>query len=133
MITVINAQLGQDTIKSLNLLLDLDLPTKTAFSLVRIMKELSSIIDDKIKLEKKILDKYVERDLEGNPIVGQDQNGNPIPNTFKINDMAAFNSEMEELNSIETELPFEKLDADSLDLPSIKVRDLMKLEFLFNL
>jgi len=119
MITVINAQLGQDTIKSLNLLLDLDLPTKTAFSLVRIMKELSSIIDDKIKLEKKILDKYVERDLEGNPIVGQDQNGNPIPNTFKINDMAAFNSEMEELNSIETELPFEKLDADSLDLPSI--------------
>jgi len=133
MITVINSQLGQDTIKSLNLLLDLDLPTKTAFSLVRIMKELSSIIDDKIKLEKKILDKYVERDLEGNPILGQDQNGNPMPNTFKIIDMSAFNSEMEELNSIETELPFERLDADSLDLPSIKVRDLMKLEFLFNL
>ena len=133
MITVRNLQLGQDTIKSLNLLLDLDLPTKTAFSLVRIMKELSSIIDDKIKLEKKILDKYVERDLEGNPILGQDQNGNPIPNTFKINDMVAFNSEMEELNSIETELPFEKLDAEALDLPTIKVRDLMKLEFLFNL
>lgn len=133
MIVVRNAQLGQDTIKSLNLLLDLDLPTKAAFSLVRIMKELSSIIDDKIKLEKKILDKYVERDLEGNPVFGQDENGNTIPNTFKINDMSAFNSEMEELNTIETELPFEKLDVESLDLPSIKVRDLMKLEFLFNL
>jgi hypothetical protein len=133
MIIIRNSQLGQDTIKSLNLLLDLNLPTKTAFSLVRIMKEISSIIDDKIKLEKKILDKYVERDIEGNPVLGKDENGNSIPNTFRINEIDSFNSEMEELNSIETELPFEQLKIEELDLPSIKVRDLMKLEFLFNL
>ena len=133
MIIVKNSQLDQETIKSLNLLLDLDLPTKTAFSLVRIMKEISSIIDDKVKLEKKILEKYVEKDLNGNPVPGQNSNGEHIPNTFKINDINSFNSEMEELNSIETELPFEPLNIEDLKVQTIKVRDLMKLEFLFNL
>ena len=39
---------------------------------------------------------------------------------------------MEELNSFENELPFEKLEIDDLDIDSISVRDLMKIEFIFN-
>lgn len=133
MIIIKNSQLTNDTVQSINLLLDLNLPIKVAFKLARIIKEISSLIDDKLKLERKILDRYVEKDQNGNPLPGVDENNNPIPNTFKIADIPNFNSEMEELNAIETELPFEKLQIEDLNISSIKVRDLMKLEFLFNL
>jgi hypothetical protein len=132
MIIVRNSQLNLETVESLNLLLDLKLPTKSAFKLVKMIKEVSSLIDDKLKLEKKILDRNVERDQTGNFVVGTDQMGNPIPNTFKIKNMEEFNAEMEELNSFENELPFDKLDIDDLDIDSISVRDLMKIEFIFN-
>lgn len=133
MIIVRNSQLNQDTVEALNLLLDLNLPTKTAFKLVRMIKEISSLIDDKIKLERKIFDRYVEKDSAGNPIMAIDQNGNPIPNAYKLSDSEAFHSEISELNSIESELPFEKLNSDEFQLDSIKVRDLMKLEFIFEI
>ena len=84
MIIVRNSQLNLETVEALNLLLDLKLPTKSAFKLVKMIKEVSSLIDDKLKLEKKILDRNIERDQMGNPIVGTDQMGNPIPNTFRI-------------------------------------------------
>ena len=132
MIIVRNSQLNLETVEALNLLLDLKLPTKSAFKLVKMIKEVSSLIDDKLKLEKKILDRNVERDQMGNVVVGTDQMGNPIPNTFKIKNMEEFNAEMEELNSIENELPFDKLDIDDLAIDSISVRDLMKIEFIFN-
>lgn len=132
MIIVRNSQLNLETVEALNLLLDLKLPTKSAFKLVKMIKEVSSLIDDKLKLEKKILDRNIERDQMGNPIVGTDQMGNPIPNTFRIKNMEEFNAEMEELNSFENELPFEKLEIDDLAIDSISVRDLMKIEFIFN-
>ena len=132
MIIVRNSQLNLETVEALNLLLDLKLPTKSAFKLVKMIKEVSSLIDDKLKLEKKILDRNVERDQTGNVVVGTDQMGNPIPNTFKIKNMEEFNAEMEELNSLENELPFDKLDIDDLAIDSISVRDLMKIEFIFN-
>ena len=132
MIIVRNSQLNLETVEALNLLLDLKLPTKSAFKLVKMIKEVSSLIDDKLKLEKKILDRNIERDQMGNPIVGTDQMGNPIPNTFRIKSMEEFNAEMEELNSFENELPFEKLEIDDLAIDSISVRDLMKIEFIFN-
>jgi len=132
MIIVKNSQLNLETVNALNLLLDLKLPTRTAFNLVKMIKEVSSLIDDKLKLEKKILDRHILRDDNGNPIIGIDQMGNPVPNTFRIKNIEDFNTEMDELNSLENQLPFEKLEIDDLNLDSISVRDLMKLEFIFN-
>jgi hypothetical protein len=132
MIIVRNSQLNLETVQALNLLLDLKLPTKSAFKLVKMIKEISSLIDDKLKLEKKILERHMERDEMGNPVTGVDQLGNPMPNTYRIQNMGEFNNEMEELNQLETELPFEKLDIEDLAIDSISVRDLMKIEFIFN-
>jgi hypothetical protein len=132
MIIVKNSQLNLETVNALNLLLDLKLPTRTAFNLVKMIKEVSSLIDDKLKLEKKILERHVLRDDTGNPIMGIDQMGNPVPNTFRIKNIEDFNTEMDELNSLENQLPFDKLEIDDLNLDSISVRDLMKLEFIFN-
>jgi hypothetical protein len=44
-----NSQLNDDTITALNTLIDLDINAQAAFRLMRIIKELSSILDDKIK------------------------------------------------------------------------------------
>jgi hypothetical protein len=127
-----NSQLDRTTIEALNILVDLDVPSRIAFQLMRIIKEISSLVEDKLKLEKKILDKYISKDENGNPLPAVDDNGNIIPNAAKINDLSKFNSEMEELNSIETELPFNKINFDDLGLTTIKVRDLIRIEFLFD-
>ena len=127
-----NSQLDRTTIEALNILVDLDVPSRIAFQLMRIIKEISSLVEDKLKLEKKILDKYISKDENGNPLPAVDDNGNIIPNAAKINDLSKFNSEMDELNSIETPLPFSKINFDDLGLTTIKVRDLIRIEFLFD-
>lgn len=131
MITIKNSQIDKSTIEALNILIDLDVPSKIAFKLMRIIKEISSLVEDKLKLEKKILDKHIVKDENGNPLPAFDNNGNIIPNAAKINDLNKFNSEMEDLNSIENELPFDKIDFEDLDIPKVKVKDLIRLEFLF--
>jgi len=132
MMVIKNSQLDRTTIEALNILVDLDVPSRIAFQLMRIIKEISSLVEDKLKLEKKILDKYISKDENGNPLPAIDDNGNIIPNAAKINDLSKFNSEMDELNSIETPLPFSKINFDDLGLTTIKVRDLIRIEFLFD-
>jgi hypothetical protein len=126
-----NSQLDKSTIESLNILVELNVPLKIAFQLVRIIKEISSLVEDKLKIEKKILDKYIEKDTSGNPLPALDDNGNVIPNAAKVKDIDNFNLEMEELNSIKTELPFDKIKIEDLNLDTIRVRDLIRIEFLF--
>jgi pyridoxine/pyridoxamine 5'-phosphate oxidase len=43
-----------------------------------------------------------------------------------------FNEEILELNSIESEIPFQKVNFEDLNLETARVKDLIKLEFLFN-
>ena len=56
-IIIKNSQINNDTIQALNNLIELDINASVAFRLMRIIKELSSIVDDKLKMEKKILEK----------------------------------------------------------------------------
>jgi len=133
MITIKNSQLSQDTVTALNAIIDLDIKAGEAFKLMRMLKDLSSIIEDKTKLEKRIFEKYVERDSTGNPVEAVDNDGKVIPNAVKITDTFSFNKEMEELMSVENTLSHEKLNFDDLNLNSnVKVKDLLKIDFLFN-
>ena len=75
-IIVKNSQLNNETIEALNILIDLDINATAAFRLTRIIKELSSIVDDKLKMEKKIFDKWIEKDESGSPIRPKDETGN---------------------------------------------------------
>jgi hypothetical protein len=127
-----NSQLTNETISALNTLIELDIKAGAAFKLTRIIKELSSIVEDKLKMEKKILEKWVERDEEENPIIPKGQDGEPIEGTVSITNVEEFTKEMSELMEIETELPFDKIEFDDLGLTTAKVKDLIKLEFLFN-
>lgn len=131
-IIIKNSQLSNDTITALNTLIDLDINATSAFRLTRIIKELSSIVEDKLKMEKRILDKWVEKDESGNPVVVRDNDGNVIDGAVNITNMDSFGQEMQSLMDIENELPYDKLNFEELNLTTAKVKDLIKLEFLFN-
>jgi hypothetical protein len=131
-IKVKNSQLNSETIDALNKLIDLDINATIAFRLTRIIKELSSIIDDKLKMEKRILEKWAEKDTNGQVIQPKDEKGEVIQGAVNITDMDSFSKEMSELMEIENDIPFEKVSFEDLNLQTAKVKDLIKLEFLFN-
>jgi hypothetical protein len=131
MIIVKNSQLNTETVSALNKLVEMDINAKLAFRLMRIIKEISSLVEDKLKLEKKIFERWVEKDADGNPVQATDESGNVIPGAVKIKDMEAFNQEMYDLMTIENEVGYEQVDFDDLNLETAKIKDLMKIEFLF--
>jgi hypothetical protein len=130
--TVKNSQLNNETLGVLNQLIELDINASAAFRLTRIIKYLSSIVEDKLKSEKRIYDKWIQRDEEGNPVIPKDEEGNPIQGSVSISDMTAFTKEMTEFLEIESDVPFEKLNFEDLNLQTAKIKDLIKVEFLFN-
>ena len=46
--------------------------------------------------------------------------------------MNACTKEMTDLLEVENEIPFEKLNFEDLNLQTAKIKDLIKVEFLFN-
>ena len=130
-IIVKNSQLNNETIDALNKLIDLDINASVAFRLTRIIKEVSSIVDDKLKMEKRILDKYSQRDEMGNVVQPKDDDGNVIPGAVSITNMEAFSSEMNDLMEVENEIGYDRINFEELNLQTAKVKDLIKLDFLF--
>ena len=53
-----NSQLSNESLNSLNTLIEQDINAPAAFKLIRIIKFISSIVEDKIKAEKLIFDKW---------------------------------------------------------------------------
>ena len=67
-------QEGNDAVAALNNLIDMDIKAGAAFKLMRIIKQISDLVDDKLKMEQKILDKWIERGVDGQPIKVYDEN-----------------------------------------------------------
>lgn len=131
MIVIKNSQLTNEAVAAINNLVEMDINAKTAFRLMRIIKEVSSLVEDKLKLEKKIFEKYIDRDDAGNPVPAVDDQGMVIQGAVKITKIDEFNQEMYELMSIENTLNHEKINFDDLNLEVAKIKDLLKIDFLF--
>jgi hypothetical protein len=82
-------------------------------------------------METRVLDKWTAKDENGNhtPALGED--GNIIEGAVNITDSSAFSKEMEALLSIDNEIPYDKIKFEELNLQTAKVKDLIKLDFLF--
>ncbi len=129
-IIVRNSQLNDETIESLNKLVDVDINASVAFKLMRIIKEISSIVEDKNKMEQMIINKHSEKDEDGKVVQAKDENGNPIG--INIKNIEGFSSEMEDFMNIENEIGYDRINFEDLNLQTARVKDLIKLEFLFN-
>ena len=132
MIVIKNSQLNTETLSVLNKLMDMEINAKLAFKLMKIMKEISSLVDDKLMLEKKLIDKFTEKDENGDPLQAIDENGQIIPGTIKLKDSESFNKAMFDLMMVENEVGYDKINFEEMNLTTIKVKDLMQIEFLFN-
>lgn len=130
-ISVKNSELNTKSIQAINNLLDIDINASTAFKLSRIIKEISSIFEDKKKLEEKLVDKWADRDDDGNIRMATDEDGSIIDGSVIIKDMNSFNAEMDQLNSVENVLQYDKIEFKDLGLETAKIHDLMILDFLF--
>ena len=130
-IKIKNSDLTSETIKSLNILIDTDINALCAFKLSRIIKELTSIVDDKNKMEKKIIEKWTQRDESGNPIPVLNESGEVVQGAVNITNPDAFKLEMDDFMDYENEIGYERIDFNDLKLETAKVRDILKLEFLF--
>ena len=131
-IVIKNSQLNDETIGALNSLIEMDINAGAAFRLTRIIKELSSIIEDKVKMEKRILDKWTQKDEEGNIIPAKDEADNVIEGAVNIKDPDSFTEEMSILMDSENVISYDKLKFDDLDLKTAKIKDIFKIEFLFD-
>lgn len=130
-IVIKNSQLNGEAIKTLNDLIELDINASTAFRISRIIKEVSSIVEDKLEAEKRILNKWVDRDENGNPIIPKDEDGNPIEGSVNITDVESYTKEMKELMDIENTINHDKINFEDLQLEKVKIIDLLKIDFLF--
>lgn len=130
-IIVKNSELSSETISALNSLIDTDINATCAFRLTRIIKELSSIVEDKAKLEKKLIEKYTEKDENGNPTLVYNQEGQVVDGAVNLTNPEEFQNEMANLMEIENEIPYDKINFEDLKLETAKVKDLITLEFLF--
>lgn len=131
MIVIKNSQLNNDAVTALNNLIEMNIKSSVAFKLMRVIKELSSLIEYKIKAEKRILETYMEKDSSGNPVPVYNDDGSTIDGAVKIKDMDKFQKEMEELLSVETSINAEKIKFEDLGLETVKVKDLLKIDFIF--
>jgi len=129
-IIIRNSQLNDETIAALNKLIDVDINASVAFKLMRIIKEISSIVEDKNKMEQMIINKHSEKDEEGKVVQAKDDQGNPIG--INIKNIESFSADMEDFMCVENEIGYDKINFEDLNLQTARVKDLMKLEFLFN-
>lgn len=132
-IKVVNSDLNKNTLESINNLMDMDINVSSAFKLMKIVKELSPLVEAKGEMEKKIMDKYAEKDDNGQYVQPVDQEGNVIEGSVNIKDFDSFTKEMKDLMEIENELQFDKVNIDDLGLKTVKTKDLISLEFLFEI
>jgi hypothetical protein len=131
-IKLLNSQLNNETVESLNKLIDLDINASCAFKLTRVIREISSIVEDRISLEKKILEKYIDKDENGNPTKVLDSNGDVVEGAINVKEPDQFTKEMSDLMNVEVTLNYDKIKFEELGLKTAKIKDLLKLEFLFD-
>jgi hypothetical protein len=127
-----NLQLSNDALQVLNTLIEQDINASAAFKLTRILKYMSSIVEDKVQMEKKIFDKWTQKDEDGNPVKAKDDSGNEIQDAILLTDIDSFSKEMSDLLNTENDIPFDKIKFEELELKTAKVKDLLKVDFLFD-
>ncbi len=128
--TISNKNLNHDVINTINTLLEQKMNAPAAFKLTRILKEIEPLIEAKMSAEKRIYNKWLLVDENGDPVRPLDENGEIIPDAIQITDVQQFDKEMRELNEIETNIPYDKLNFDEMGVDTIKPKDILLLDFM---
>lgn len=118
-IVIKNSKLNQATIDSINNLIEIEMDAVIGFKLSRVIKEVFSLFEDKTKMEKRILDKWSKKDESGRIL-------------NEIEDEEKLLSEMNSFLLLENEIQYDKINFEDLGIKTIRIKDIMELDFLFN-
>jgi len=105
--------------QSLPTILDREIPAREAFLFARLSAQLSQELKLFEQTRFKLIEKYGERDDNGN-LIQED-------NHYKLKDPEAFGKEYNELLNHEIEIAFDPIDISRLDGINLKPRDLINL------
>ena len=111
----------------------MDVSVASAFKLMKVVKELTPLLETKSELEKKITEKHAQKDDNGEYVLPVDEEGNKIEGTITIKNLEEFTKEMKDLMNINNELQVDKINVEELGLKTVKTKDLINLEFLFEM
>lgn len=119
-----------DSVGSLNQLLELKLPVKTAFKLTKISRKLGGVLEAYSKVLAKLQKEHVKKDESGNPMSVEDEN-NPGTRQLIFEDPVAFTAAYQELVELETEVSFDRLKIEELGNIEVKPTTLFQIDWLF--
>lgn len=83
-----------------------DFPGRISTKLSRLVRLLDPELMDVQEAERKIQDKHIKRDENGNAVLAKDEEGNVIPGQYVLEDPEAYVKEMQELLDSKVEIPF---------------------------
>ncbi len=127
MITVKYGQL-KASIESIEKLIDLDLSIKTAIKLTKITNKISEELEIKDSVSKKIEEKYLPYDDEGEIIFNDDEKSQYTPT-----DPESRYKEIVELNNEEITIDYKKIKVDEFGDVKMKPKDIMPIEWLLDI
>ena len=98
------------------------LPVKVSYALTKAYRALQSELDLFNEQRKPILEKYAEKDADGEFVVEND--------SYKIADHEHFGKEINELLNVETEIEIPTIKIEALDGINLKAHELMLIDFM---
>jgi hypothetical protein len=131
MINIKNSELTNEAVQALNNLINMDIKASVAFKLLRIIKEVSSLVEDKLKIERRILDKWIMKDEDNNNLSVFDDNSKIVEGAVRIKDMDKFQEELQDLLNTSVSINGDKINFEDLCLETIKIKDFIKIDFIF--
>jgi hypothetical protein len=104
------------------------LPTKVAFRLIRIARVLDDVLKDVESSRALIVDKFTQKDEDGNPVHPKDEKGAEQPEQVVLTDHKAYLEELTELLENEVDLEFDPIKEEDLsDIESVSGEALLKM------
>jgi hypothetical protein len=125
------SQLSKEALESLNYLVSLDINVDCVLKLTKLIKELGLLIEDRVKLESNILDKWVDRNSDGTPKLAVDNDGNIIDGYYVLMDADKFNEEMVAVSNLEVDIHMDRIKLLDLGVDKLKIRDIIHIDYLF--
>lgn len=133
MISIKNKQLDTETINVLNEIVEMDIKAIEAFKLMKIIKHLDEVVQNRQKAEMNLVKKYAIKNEDGSLKLPLDENGNEIQGSFEVSDedKEEFNKQFNDLLEYENKIDFDPIKFENLGLEKISIKKLVKLDFLF--
>lgn len=133
MISIKNRQLDTETINILNEIVEMDIKAIEAFKLMKIIKHLDEVVQNRQKAEMNLVKKYAIKNEDGSLKLPLDENGNEMQGSFEVSDedKEEFNKQFNDLLEYENKIDFDPIKFENLGLEKISIKKLVKLDFLF--